>query len=337
MREALQILDVAVSSFLGIKLDVKHMLHVEKSQMCQRLLLDHYPKTCLVGDVKQLLCWRILINSEKAQWVCPLSFAELADILSQEKKRCLTPKELIYTLGYPCQGQQANALGTDVRNFDDFSTSAVTEMAGSQQCAASVDAFLSLMYNGVAEFIRRGRSSGQEDSDIDIDSDCEVEELRDFLDVPGKGPVWDIVHPNEKQITKYMDPGTVADLYQHYVATRQMFGAAAVSYGTFLKVYKERWQSILKFREKNLFSACELCWHFKNDIANSKTLEERLGQLVKYRQHLAHQYQDRAICWALQELVLDDQSDLVCIQVDGLDQSKFSLPRDPKLRATSSV
>ncbi|CAK9080034.1 Uncharacterized protein SCF082_LOCUS38173, partial [Durusdinium trenchii] len=212
----------------------------------------------------------------------------------------------------------------------------------SQQCAASVDAFLSLMYNGVAEtlpdrFIRRGRSSGQEDSDIDIDSDCEVEELRDFLDVPGKGPVWDIVHPNEKQITKYMDPGTVADLYQHYVATRQMFGAAAVSYGTFLKVYKERWQSILKFREKNLFSACELCWHFKNDIANSKTLEERLGQLVKYRQHLAHQYQDRAICWALQELVLDDQSDLVCIQVDGLDQSKFSLPRDPKLRATSSV
>ena len=26
-----------------------------------------------------------------------------------------------------------------------------------------------------------------------------------------------------------MDPGTVADLYQHYVATRQMFGAAAVS------------------------------------------------------------------------------------------------------------
>ena len=26
-------------------------------------------------------CWRILINSEKAQWVCPLSFAELADIL----------------------------------------------------------------------------------------------------------------------------------------------------------------------------------------------------------------------------------------------------------------
>lgn len=31
------------------------MFKVEKSQMCQRLLLDHYPKTCLVGDVKQLL------------------------------------------------------------------------------------------------------------------------------------------------------------------------------------------------------------------------------------------------------------------------------------------
>lgn len=85
------------------------------------------------------------------------------------------------------------------------------------------------------------------------------------------------------------------------------------------------------------FSACELCWHFKNDIAQAKSLEERLGQLIKYRQHLADQYQDRVISWGLQELVLDDPSDLVVIQVDGLDQAKFALPRDPKLRATSSV
>lgn len=80
-----------------------------------------------------------------------------------------------------------------------------------------------------ARFIRRGRSSGQEDPDFDIDSDCEVEEMRDFLDTPGKGPVWQMLQHNERKVAKYMDPGTVADLYQHYVATRQMFGAVAVS------------------------------------------------------------------------------------------------------------
>ena len=52
--------------------------------------------------------------------------------------------------------------------------------------------------------------------------------MRDWLDAPGKGPIWDMV-ASEKKVAKYLDPGTVSDLYQHYVATRQMWGAAAVS------------------------------------------------------------------------------------------------------------
>lgn len=168
-----------------------------------------------------------------------------------------------------------------------------------------------------------------------------------------------------------------------------------VRYGTFLKVFKDRWSDILKFRDRSMslaaamislqlqcqfftwvgtrsqnpfriagktvyfgdlwgvvkiattlqflffclarFSQCELCWHFKNDISKAKTIEEKLGQLIEYRRHLADQYADRATCWSLQELSVDDQSDLLVIQVDGMDQSKYRLPRDPKLRATSAV
>ena len=85
------------------------------------------------------------------------------------------------------------------------------------------------------------------------------------------------------------------------------------------------------------FSQCELCFHFKNALANAETMEERLGTLVRYRKHLADQYQDRSICWGLQELCLDEMSNLLVLQTDGMDQGKFRLPRDPKLRASAAV
>ena len=79
-------------------------------------------------------------------------------------------------------------------------------------------------------FVRRGRSSTAEDADLDVDSDyCETEDLRDFLDSPSKAPLWGIIQPGEKKIAKYLAPGTVTDLFTHYQATRQLFGAPAIS------------------------------------------------------------------------------------------------------------
>ena len=66
-------------------------------------------------------------------------------------------------------------------------------------------------------------------------------------------------------------------------------------------------------------------------------MEAKLGALVEYRKHLASQYADRSICWMLQQLSLDPMSDVVIMQIDGMDQAKFKLPRDPKLRATASL
>ena len=66
-------------------------------------------------------------------------------------------------------------------------------------------------------------------------------------------------------------------------------------------------------------------------------MESKLGALVEYRKHLAAQYADRSICWMLQQLSLDPMSDCVIMQIDGMDQGKFRIPRDPKLRATASL
>lgn len=72
-------------------------------------------------------------------------------------------------------------------------------------------------------------------------------------------------------------------------------------------------------------------------MQTATSIEEKLGALIRYREHLASQYADRAIQWTLQELALDDMSDLIVCQIDGMDQGKYRLPRDPKLKATASV
>lgn len=103
--------------------------------------------------------------------------------------------------------------------------------AGQRQAAYSVDAFLSVLYEGVAEtlpnrFIRRGQS--KDDPSFDVETD-DVEELKDWLDHPGRGVAWQSIAPDSKRLTKYLPPGTVRDLYEDYQSTRQLFGAAAVS------------------------------------------------------------------------------------------------------------
>ena len=82
-------------------------------------------------------------------------------------------------------------------------------------------------------FVRRGRAAASDDPEWDVEpEDCDLEDLSNFLDRPGKGSVWESFVPSDKKIAKYLDPGTVSDLYTQYEATRGMFGATAVSHPT---------------------------------------------------------------------------------------------------------
>ena len=85
------------------------------------------------------------------------------------------------------------------------------------------------------------------------------------------------------------------------------------------------------------FTQCEICYQLKQSMSQAKTMEARLGALLEYRSHLASQYADRALNWSLQELGADEMADTLVLQIDGMDQSKFRLPRDPMLRSTASL
>lgn len=136
-------------------------------------------------------------------------------------------------------------------------------------------------------FVRRGRAARGDDSDWDIEiSDMEDEELVSWLERPGTSMALQILQPqDQKKLVKYLAPGTVIELYQHYSATRQIIGAHIsssrpklstllpssmltvvwsmshawtnhVRYSTFLRVYQERWSDVLKFRNKTLLHSC---------------------------------------------------------------------------------
>ena len=86
------------------------------------------------------------------------------------------------------------------------------------------------------------------------------------------------------------------------------------------------------------FTTCDTCQVLKFELADrSLSLERRLGVLKQYRSHLSSQYADRTAVWALQASSCDNQSQVLTISIDGMDQAKFSIPRDASLQTVASL
>ncbi len=80
-------------------------------------------------------------------------------------------------------------------------------------------------------FIRRGRAAKANDAEIEVASDVSDSELASWLGKPGSSSSLQLLHgADKKKITKYLPPGNCHELYQHYVATRQMIRAKTISY-----------------------------------------------------------------------------------------------------------
>lgn len=109
-------------------------------------------------------------------------------------------------------------------------------------------------------------------------------------------------------------------------------------YSTFKRVYERRWRDILRFRDRTLFTQCEVCQVRKQDLGDkSLSFDQKLGALQQYRQHLHDQFCNRTVCWRLQAESADPSTDILAVSTDGLDQAKFALPRDPNLRRSAAL
>ena len=88
------------------------------------------------------------------------------------------------------------------------------------------------------------------------------------------------------------------------------------------------------------FSQCDQCFLLKKDMSNKDlSMNQRMDSLKLYKQHIQSQYADRTTFWSLRHLAADPGGvgDVLVITLDGMDQGKFALPRDPALRAAAAT
>ncbi|CAE6968364.1 unnamed protein product [Symbiodinium sp. CCMP2592] len=151
------------------------------------------------------------------------------------------------------------------------------------------------------------------------DADDNEEELKAFwwawLDRPASGPLYGATVANSQLVRRYLPPG----------------------FSTFVRVYNDSWKDVLRFRQKS-FTTCEICQQLKASLAEKElSLEKKLGCLLAYRNHLKDQYDDRSRLWELEAMSADPSSNVLLLSVDGMDQAKFAVPRDPQLRCSSAL
>lgn len=76
------------------------------------------------------------------------------------------------------------------------------------------------------------RDAGFEEIDSDIEN---TDELAEWLSTSPTGHITHIL-PGQSMVRKYLPPGTVTDLYEHYKSTQKMLGCYCASQLAKLKV-----------------------------------------------------------------------------------------------------
>lgn len=222
-----------------------------------------------------------------------------------------------------------------------------TQQRGSTVQSESVRAFFHNAYAKLGEclpdkFIRRSkskRSCGSDSSDGEVASDPGDDD-RDLLEWLDRSDT--AVHNacvNAATLAKrWLPPGNLAELFDHYQTVQQLLECPAASFNTFVRVYQADWKDVLGFRHKTEFTVCDVCEQLKLQLHDKNVpLSEKLGAVTQYRRHLKDQYNDRSIAWQLCDVANQRDGDVLVLWLDAMEQAKFAVPRHRGLRTSSST
>ena len=130
-----------------------------------------------------------------------------------------------------------------------------------------------------------------------------------------------------KLIRRYLPPGCYSDLYHLYTSYQVAANLPIASPTTFYRVLKSSgWRKVLKFRPFNTHSTCWVCHRLKAKLRHAQGVAEHAVTADKLMRHLAGQFQDRSVYWALRTRAKRNMDVLVAI-TDSMDKAKFALPR----------
>ena len=148
---------------------------------------------------------------------------------------------------------------------------------------------------------------------------------------------------------RWLPPGKKVWLFWQHVEQCHSHGTPVPSWSTFKHVWKTYFRDKLGFRRITEHAVCTACEGYKKELRHAKVLSLRLQIAAQYTEHLQMQWQDRTVYWKarhMSRLCLTDMlrggslasrfiaSSLMTVMVDGMDQAKFRIPRDPSQQKT---
>ena len=210
-----------------------------------------------------------------------------------------------------------------------------------ETATARVTSYLESLYQSVAETLPdvRDRSVDLKWKPCEEQSDAYAETL---VDGPGKPSNKKVrkrkmgltLHPeraNDPALeVRYLPPGTMRD---HWETMRHADDRERVSFKTFWKTWHVEF-SHLRFRASTSRAQCATCMRHRLLIRSlSGHLLARQKQSEMYAAHLAQQYRDRQVYWAMRGSSRLRSAINVLLIVDGMDQCKFMYPRSPVMQS----
>ena len=194
--------------------------------------------------------------------------------------------------------------------------------------AAEVVSYLQELYESVAEILPEDAAAAdvqmlQEDAVVDL---VAIDDGDEELDQPA--PVGDL------EERRYLPPGNITSLWKEHCDMRP---ESSVSLRTFARVHKDKFANKLRFRKRRQHKVCGTCVRHKLIIRNlGGDYVKRKLQTQYYHLHLRSQRADRGVYYARRALsrlkqICQDGKVHVSLILDGMDQAKFSTPRDERL------
>ena len=142
----------------------------------------------------------------------------------------------------------------------------------------------------------------------------------------------------ETMSARYIHKQTYAEFYETYVAWSEEKSELPACRTMFEKVFKEKWEHRIKFRSKTEHARCTTCARIHQQVRNAVSNEEAERFRQDLMGHLKGTFQDRGVyamfsaasveCTAGGVGRVPDESSVLAMCLDGMDQAKFKIPRN---------